>query len=54
MLTLPQACILVGAALPRRRLTVSEAIELVRHIQHSNYRAKASHYRAREKRRDKP
>ena len=53
-MTLPQACILLAAALPRRVLTLSDALDVVRHTQLSNHKAKLSHYRRRLKRRDKP
>jgi hypothetical protein len=53
-LTLPQACILLAAALPQRTLTPQEAIATIRYIQASNHKAKLSHYRHRLKRPDTP
>ena len=40
--------------MPRRELTPDEAIKLVRHIQHGNYKAKVSHYRKATRPRDGP
>ena len=42
---MPQTCVLLGAALPRKALTPDEAIELVEYMQHNNHKAKISHYR---------
>ena len=44
---MPQACLLLGAVLPRKALTPDDAIELVEYIQHNNHKAKQSHYRRR-------
>jgi len=43
----PQACLLLGASLPRKTLTPDEALELIQYIQHNNYKAKCSHYQRR-------
>jgi hypothetical protein len=50
----PQACLLLAAALPRKQLTPTEAIDLVKHIQHGNHKAKRSHYRRAARARDGP
>jgi hypothetical protein len=53
-LTAPQACQLLGAALPCRRLTPTEAVELVRYVQRANHQAERSRYRHTDRPRDGP
>jgi len=51
VLTVPQACLLLNAVLPRRALDLAAAIALVNRLQRTNYAAYRSHHERRRRRR---